>query len=176
VQCGLIASRRVALHRTLGIAGAGIAVLMAISGIWGALIAASRPGGFIAVSAPPLMFLVEPFFDIVMFASLVGLALIWRRDAATHKRLMLLGSLAMVDAAAARMPFVSAVHPIWGPVAMVVILVLALAAYDLSARGRPHPVTLWAGGGLILSFPLRLWIGASTTWQYIAATAVDWAR
>lgn len=176
VQCGLIASQRVVLHRRLGIAGASIAVLMVISGIWGALIAAGRPGGFIAVSAPPLMFLVEPFFDIVTFASLVSLALIWRRDAASHKRLMLLGSLAMVDAAAARWPFVSAVHPIWGPVAMVAILVLALAVYDLRAKSRLHPVTLWAGGALILSFPLRLLIGASTTWQDIAATAVDWAR
>ena len=176
VQCWLIASRRVVLHRTLGIVGASIAVLMVISGIWGALIAAGRPGGFIAVSVPPLMFLVEPFFDIVTFASLVGLALIWRRDAPSHKRLMLLGSLAMVDAAAARWPFVLAVHPFWGPVAMVVILVLALAAYDLGARGRPHPVTLWAGGALILSFPLRFLIGASATWQHVAATAVEWTR
>ena len=175
-QCWLIASRRVVLHRTLGIAGASIAVLMVISGIWGALIAAGRPGGFIAVSAPPLMFLVEPLFDIVAFASLVSLALIWRRDAASHKRLMLLGSLAMVDAAAARWPFVPTVHPIWGPVVMVVILVLALAAYDLNAKGRLHPITLWAGGALILSFPLRLWIGVSATWQQVAATAVDWAR
>jgi hypothetical protein len=176
VQCGLIASRRVGLHRTLGIAGASIAVLMVISGIWGALIAAGRPGGFIAVSAPPLMFLVEPFFDILTFASLVGLALIWRRDAASHKRLMMLGSLAMVDAALARMPFVSALHPILGPVVVVVILVLALAAYDLIDKGRPHPVTLWAGGGLILSFPLRFLIGASATWQNLAATAVDCVR
>jgi uncharacterized membrane protein YozB (DUF420 family) len=176
VQCGLIASRRVVLHRTLGIAGASIAVLMVISGIWGALIAASRPGGFISVSAPPLMFLVEPIFDIVTFASLVGLAFIWRRDAASHKRLMLLGSLAIIDAAVARMAFVPAVHPIWGPVAMVIILVLALAAYDLNAKGRFHPVTLWAGGALILSFPLRFWIGVSATWQHVAATAVDWAR
>jgi hypothetical protein len=89
---------------------------------------------------------------------------------------MLLGSLAIIDAAAARWPFVPAVHPIWGPVAMVVILVLALAAYDLIAKGRPHPVTLWAGGALILSFPLRFWIGASAAWQHIAATAVDWAH
>jgi uncharacterized membrane protein YozB (DUF420 family) len=176
VQCGLIASRRVVMHRTLGIAGAGIAVLMVISGIWGALIAAGRPGGFIAVSAPPLMFLVEPLFDIMTFASLVGLALIWRRDAASHKRLMLLGSLAIIDAAAARLPFVPAVHPIWGPVAMVVMLVLALAAYDFSTKGRFYLVTLWAGGALILSFPLRLLIGASATWQQVAATVVEWAR
>ncbi len=176
VQCWLITSRRVALHRTLGIAGASIAVLVVISGLWGALIAAGRPGGFIAVSAPPLMFLVEPVFDMVTFASLIGLALIWRRDAASHKRLMLLGSLAMIDAAAARWPFVPAVHPIWGPVAMVAILVLALATYDLSTRRRPHPVTLWAGGALILSFPLRFWIGTSAAWQHVAATAVDWAR
>jgi uncharacterized membrane protein YozB (DUF420 family) len=176
IQCWLIASQRVALHRTLGIAGASIAVLVVISGIWGALIAAGRPGGFIAVSAPPLMFLVEPFFDMVTFASLVGLALIWRRNSAAHKRLMLLGSLAMVDAAAARWPFVPALHPIWGPVGMVVILVLALATYDLTTRGRLHPVTLWAGGALILSFPLRFWIGTSATWQHVAATVVDWAH
>ena len=175
-QCWLVARQRVAWHRVLGIAGASIAVLMVISGIWGALIAAGRPGGFIAISAPPLMFLVEPLFDILMFAALVGLALLWRRNGAVHKRLMLLGSLAMVDSAAARCPFVSAVHPIWGPVAIVVILVLTLVTYDLSARGRLHPVTLWAGGALILSFPLRFWIGTSAAWQHVAATMVDWVR
>lgn len=176
VQCWLIASQRVVLHRTLGIAGASIAVLMVISGIWGALIAAGRAGGFIAVSAPPLMFLVEPLFDIVLFALFVGLALIRRRDGATHKRLMLLCSLALVDSAAARWPFMSAVHPIWGPVTTVVILVFALAVHDLSSRDWLHPVTLLAGGALILSFPLRLLIGTSAVWQQVAAMAVDWAR
>jgi len=176
VQCWLISSQRVAWHRALGIAGASIAVLVVISGIWGALIAAGRPGGFIAVSVPPLMFLVEPVFDMVTFASLVGLALIWRRDAAAHKRLMLLASLAMVDSAVARCPFVPAVHPIWGPVVVVAILVLALFAYDLSRRSRPHPTTLWAGGALMFSFPLRFWIGTSAAWQHVAATAVNWAR
>lgn len=176
IQCWLIVSRNVAWHRMLGNVGAVIAVLMVITGLWGALIAASRPGGFIAISAPPLMFLVEPFFDMVTFASLIGLALIWRHDSAAHKRLMLLGSLALVDAAAARWPFVLAVHPIWGPVAVVIILVLALAAYDISAKSQPHPITLWAGGALILSFPLRFWIGTSAVWQQVAATVVNWAR
>ncbi|MGH7493680.1 MAG: hypothetical protein ACREOO_14985 [bacterium] len=34
IQCWLITSQRVILHRTLGIAGASIAVLLVISGIW----------------------------------------------------------------------------------------------------------------------------------------------
>jgi uncharacterized membrane protein YozB (DUF420 family) len=176
IQCWLIASQRVSLHRTVGIAGASIAALMVISGVWGALIAAGRPGGFIAVSAPPLMFLVEPVFDIVMFGSLVCLALIWRRDIAAHKRLMLLASIAMVDSAAARWTLVSSVHPLLGPVVVVAILVLTVAVYDFSTKRRPHPVTLWAGGALILSFPVRFWIGISTAWQYVAATVLDWSR
>ena len=48
-QTLLIASRRVAFHRTLGWFGAGLAVAVVVVGVLGALIAARRPGGFIGV-------------------------------------------------------------------------------------------------------------------------------
>ena len=55
-QTSLVAAGRVDLHRRLGVAGAGLAVLMVLLGTVGALMAANRPTGFVNITAPPLRF------------------------------------------------------------------------------------------------------------------------
>ncbi len=54
VQPLLVANRRVDVHRKVGWFGAGLAAVVVTVGVTGALIAASRPGGFIGVPIPPL--------------------------------------------------------------------------------------------------------------------------
>ena len=83
VQAWLIRSRNVALHRTLGTAGLGLAVILVVVGIYGALLAANRPGGFIGIPMEPDAFLIVPFLDMVFFGLLVGLAAHWRKPAAS---------------------------------------------------------------------------------------------
>ncbi|MGH7577880.1 MAG: hypothetical protein ACREM1_22505 [Longimicrobiales bacterium] len=48
------------------------------------------------------------------------------------------------------------------------VFLAALVFYDLATRGRLHPATLWGGGFLLASGPLRVAIGYSRPWQDFA--------
>jgi hypothetical protein len=165
-QASLVAAGRTDVHRRLGVVGGSLAVLMSVIGVLAAVGAARRgftpPGG-----PPPLVFLAIPFGDIVLFASLVGTALYLRRRSQTHKRLMLLGTIALLTPALARMPFIGA----GGPLAFfgaTDLFVLACVMYDRLAHGRVHPAFLWGGLFFILSQPLRLAIGGTGAWRAFA--------
>jgi hypothetical protein len=163
VQPMLVARRRTDLHRRLGWAGAVLAAAMVGVGIEGSLIAARRPGGFMGIDAPAQVFLIVPLLDIALFALLVGLAIARRRDLQAHKRLMLVGTICILDAAVARLPLPF----MTGPVAFFVgtdLFLLPLVAWDLKSRGRLHPATLWGGLLLIASQPFRLWFADTRVW------------
>jgi hypothetical protein len=55
-----------------------------------------------------------------------------------------------------------------GALVLLDVFLVALAVYDYNTRGRLHPVTLWGGGFLLLSEPLRFAIGFSEPWQSFA--------
>ena len=76
VQTALVASRNVAVHRKLGLAGAGLAAAMVAVGLPTAFAAAARGGA--PPGIPPLAFLVVPVFDILLFAGFVTAAVIRR--------------------------------------------------------------------------------------------------
>jgi hypothetical protein len=165
-QTSLIAAGRTDVHRRLGLVGGALAVLMSVIGVLAAVGAARRgftpPGG-----PPPLVFLVIPFGDIAVFVSLVGAALYLRGRSQTHKRLMLLGTIALLTPALARMPFIGA----GGPLAFfgaTDLFVVACVIYDRLAHGRVHPAFLWGGLFFILSQPLRLAIGGTGAWRAFA--------
>jgi hypothetical protein len=44
------------------------------------------------------------------------------------------------------------------------LFLAAAVAYDLATRGRIHPAYLWAGGLLVVSQPLRLWLMNTEAW------------
>ena len=176
-QTSLVAARRVDLHRRLGVVGAGLAVLMVVVGTVGALMAASRPTGFVNLTAPPLRFLIVPMSVIVLFAVFVSLAILNRRRPQSHKRFMLLGTLAVAEAGIARWPFAFMHMPQFlpgiGPIELCVDLFLVpLLLWDLASRGRPHPVTLWGGLALIASQPFRFWLMGTDAWLAFAGWAV----
>ena len=52
----------------------------------------------------PLVFLAVSIFDILVFSILVAAGFYYRRQAETHKRLMLLATIAILDAAIGRLP------------------------------------------------------------------------
>lgn len=163
VQPVLVARRRTDIHRKLGWAGAALAAAMVGVGIEGALLAARRPGGFMGIDAPAAVFLIVPLLDIALFALLVGLAIVRRGDLQAHKRLMLVGTICILDAAVARLPLPF----MTGPVAFFVgtdLFLLPLVLWDLKSRRRLHPVTLWGGLLLIASQPFRLWFSGTETW------------
>ncbi|MEZ5559189.1 MAG: hypothetical protein R3E86_11710 [Pseudomonadales bacterium] len=169
-QILLIRSRRLEIHRRLGAFGGALAVAMVVTGVIGALVAARRPGGFFGVPLPPQRFLVVPLTDMLMFGSLVTLAICWRARSASHKRLMVIASAILLTPAVARIQ--TAVTGAGGPILGFVVadlFVLALAFWDWRTLRRIHPVTLWAGLLLMVSQPLRLWFAGTHAWQQVAA-------
>lgn len=165
-QTSLVAAGRTDVHRRLGLVGALLAVVMSVIGVVAAVRAARRgftpPGG-----PPPLVFLAVPFGDIALFASLVGTALYLRRRSQTHKRLMLLGAIALLTPALARIPFIGAGGPLafFGATDLFVVVCLL---YDRISHGRVHPAFLWGGLCFIASQPLRLAIGGTGAWRAFA--------
>ncbi len=102
VQTALVAGRRVAVHRRLGVAGAVLAAAMIVAGTFTAIATAAR--GSAPAGVDPLAFLVIPVFDMILFAIFVTAALALRRDKEAHKRLMLLAYISIIVAAVARLP------------------------------------------------------------------------
>ncbi len=166
VQTALVATRRVAVHRRLGIAGAALAVAMIAVGTVTAIATARRGGSPTGVD--PLVFLVIPLFDMLLFATFVGTALLWRQHRETHKRLMLLAYISIMTAAVARLGGVSAMGPLvfFG---LTFLFVVCGALYDLASRRQIHRAYLWGGALFFVSVPLRLAISATPAWKTFAA-------
>jgi hypothetical protein len=165
VQTALVSSRRVAVHRRLGVAGGVLAAAMVVAGASIAIATAAR--GSAPPGADPLAFLIIPLFDMILFAIFVGLALALRRDKETHKRLMLLAYISIIVAAVARLPGVLAMGPP-GFFGLSFLFVVAAAAYDFVTRRRVHKAYLWGGAVILVSVPLRLAISTTGAWRSFA--------
>jgi len=168
VQSALVAQRRVALHRRLGVLGSVLATAMVVLGVTGTIIAARRAEGFIGIPVPPLQFMAIPFVDMLLFSALVGTAFALRRDPQSHKRLMLIGSVAISTAAIARWP-IGVLEA--GPPAffgLTDLFLVPLVVWDLVSRRRLHPATLWGGLALVVSQPLRLVLSGTGPWLAFA--------
>lgn len=173
-QTTLIRTGNRAMHMRLGTAGIGLAVVLVAFGLYGSLLAAGRPGGFIGVPIPPLAFLVVPFTDMVMFSVLVTLGFLARKNPQSHKRYMLIATINMLQAAIARITPPS-LYETFGPLApfyLTDLFIVAIVIYDLLTYRRLHSVTLWAGLATIVSQPLRLAVGSTEAWQGFAGWAV----
>lgn len=170
MQTGLIMGRQHQLHMRNGMIGLGLALALIIVGIMVAL--DSARSGRTPPGWTPTFFLVFPLASVALFGGFVAAALHWRRKTDYHKRLMLLGTMAILVPAGARFArhFLPGIIPP-GPIGGMILSDLFLAAlvfYDLRARGRLHPATLWGGGILLLSQPLRVVIGQSAAWDAFA--------
>lgn len=173
VQPLLVATGRTDLHRRLGRLGAIVAIGVVLSGVYGALLAAGRPEGFLGVPVPPAVFVAVPLFDMLLFAAFVTLALRSVRNPQAHKRWMLLAAMTMLTAALARWPGDPlGKFGILGVFALGDAFLLPLAAWDLRSRGRLHPVTVWGGLALVASQPLRLAIAGTAAWAAFAGMAI----
>ena len=165
VQTALVSTRRVAVHRRLGVAGAALAAAMVAAGTSIAIVTAAR--GSSPPGMTPLAFLAIPLFDMILFSGFISAALVMRRNKEAHKRLMLLAYISIITAAIARLP---GVLPLGPPVffGLSLIFLAAGAIYDFVSRGRVHNVYLWGGAILIVSVPLRLALANTSAWQSFA--------
>jgi hypothetical protein len=165
VQTTLVANRRVAVHRRLGIAGGLLAAAMVSVGTATAIEGAAR--GAAPPGVDPLVFLAIPLFDMLTFAAFVAAALWLRANKEAHKRLMLLAYVSLLGAAMARWPGVLPLGP-FGFYSLAFLFVVAGVVYDLATRQRVHKAYLWGGALFVVSVPLRLALSGTEAWRALA--------
>lgn len=164
VQATLVALGRTAWHRRLGWAGAALAVLMVVAGTYAGIQTARREAGF-GLADEAEAFLTIPLFSMAAFAVLVAAAVSTRARHETHKRLMLLATISLLDAPIARWPGAP------GAVAVFVLVDLFVVAgmlHDLRFRRRIHPAYLWGGAFVLVSQVLRDPVGHLDAWHAVA--------
>jgi hypothetical protein len=141
-------------------------------GIQSALRLARRLAYAGAAFLPPFDFLCAVLTELAAFAVLIGTGLALRRRPDTHKRLMLLGSLLIVDAAFTRI--LIQMHLIEHVVAhtdamLRDFLVLVCIAVDTMRTRRLHPAFGFGAPLVFVSDPLADWIAATGSWHRAAA-------
>lgn len=161
-QTVLIATHRVAWHRKLGVVGALLAAAMVVLGLMVA-VEGSRLG-----HRPPMVekytFLIIPMANALLFGVFVAMGIANRSRPASHKRYMLLATMALLTPAIVRLhlPVVPA-----GPIGAFIVndaLLFAAWAWDGFNNGRVHRVLLWGGIAFIASQPLRLMFAQTELW------------
>jgi hypothetical protein len=163
VQTRLVAMKRTDLHRTLGVAGGALAVLMLIVAYFVAISAARRT----AQIPGQLQFLIVPVGALIVFPVLVGAAFLLRRRADFHKRLILLATIELINAAVDRLPgvFAAGLAPFYPGTDL---FLLALVVYDGVTLRHLHPATLWGGLFLVAMQALRVSLMDTSVWLAVA--------
>lgn len=172
-QTSLVSTGHLQVHRRLGIAGFGLACLMVILGVLAATDSLVRQAG--PSGRDPSFFYIIPLTDMLIFATLISQAFRFRSDPATHKRLIMVGTVALLIAAIARWPVLGHRDAVHAALLSYVFLVF-LAAYDLWSTRRIHRATLWASAFLIFIQQIRIPIGKTAAWHAFAAWVQSIAR
>ena len=165
-QTTLVATGRTDRHRQLGVVGAVLAALLLIVGTTTAILRV-KGGSAPIPGVPPLSFLAVPFFDMVVFAILIGAGLVLRNRPETHKRLMTLATIALLSAPIARLSFVRQAGPP-GFFGLTDLFIVAMLVYDVVTTRKVHPATIWGGLVIVASQPLRLMISGTPAWLAFA--------
>lgn len=169
VQNVLVSTHNVRLHRKLGWLGAGIAAAMVILGILATSDSLRR--GATPPIFTPAQFVALNDGGILIFGTMVGLAVWLRRNSAIHKRLMLIATISIMPPAIVR--FSLRVHkPFLGPTVLLALL-LSVVVFDTVKRRRPYAVTIIAGIIAFAIFPMSAVLGHTTLFQRIAQRIVS---
>jgi hypothetical protein len=177
-QTSLTVVGHVDIHRRLGIAGFILASSMLIVGVWAATDQLAR-GSFVR---DPLGFYIFPLANVVAFAVLMVFAYRARFDSAAHKRLIIMGSTALMAAPIARWHLHGFLHTrAFGMSAIMgerlsYIFILLLMVYDLSTTRRVHRSTVWAGAFLIIFQQSAFYFGRTWIWHAFAGWVRAMAR
>ncbi len=164
LQSALVRTRNVPLHRTLGWFGLALGITLLVLGYFTA-IAMDRFHMQQHETYPPA-FLIVQLMDLVSFAIPFALAIYWRRRPEYHRRLILIASCVLTDAAFARFPQLLLAFAPAGVDALILLGMLR----DLIVDRRIHKVYLYAFPLLILSqiFCMQTYLHASPWWVQIA--------
>jgi len=180
-QTWLAANRKLTRHREWGVVGVALATTMVFVGMAAAItsLKQSTADGFgDAVRA----FTVIPVSGLVFFVALFTIALMKVRQLEIHKRLMLVATVSLLQAAVGRwfLIFIAPVPLGGGPVSpppvfvtimpglLSDLLIVAAMVHDRKTTGRVHPVYWIAGGALVALQVLRVPLSTTAAWTQVA--------
>jgi hypothetical protein len=166
VQTALISARKVKWHMTLGLFGFALAIAMTIIGPIAATDSLRRGSAPLGLDAKT--FYIIPLTAILLFAVLAFFAYRLRRQPADHKRLILIATIALTDAAVGRWPVaILQTNPKLQDLVLFAFL-LAIMAFDLATQRRILKSTLYASLFVIVVHLTRVPIGFTAPWHAFA--------
>ncbi|NWG47270.1 MAG: hypothetical protein HXY25_12090 [Alphaproteobacteria bacterium] len=179
VQAWLVYVGRTQTHRAFGLAGISLATAMVCSVLMvtSAMVELRSDAGFRQAA---LAFTWVQVGGMSVFAGLIAAAIANVQRPETHKRLMLLATVSLLDAPIARwvigfsgeVPTPGApppLAPIFTASLLADLLIVGAMAVDWRTRGRPHSAYLIGGAALLLFQITRQPIAESSAWAGIAA-------
>jgi hypothetical protein len=167
VQTSLVEGGRTDLHRRLGLIGLGLAPLLVIRNVLVGDEMLNRLARAPGVDWK-LIFAVA-MSEISAFAVPVFFAFRLRRKPAFHKRLIVIGTIAMTTAGFGRWHLHVLAHkPL--PAMLAAFSLLALVfAYDLLSTRRLHPATIWGSAWVVFIEAGWFAFGHTAAWHAFAA-------
>ena len=167
-QTLLVSVGRVNVHRRLGLFGFGLACLMVILGVLAASNSLARGFAPPGSGFDPRTFYAIPIGGMIIFATLIFFAYRARFNPAAHKRLIMIATIALLDAPTGRPPFtVITARPFFDST-FIFLFLLLLIAYDLWSTGKVHRATAWAAAFVVVVGQLRVPIGSTTAFHNLA--------
>jgi hypothetical protein len=165
LQSSLVRLRKVSVHRLLGWFGVGLAATMVVLGFTTAVVM-TRFDSVQLHEAGVESFMAIPFWDMIAFGSMVGLAIYWRKKPELHRRLMLIATCCLMDAPFGRFDYLFN-NNLFFP--LLDVLILLGVGRDLVVDRRVHKVYRYALPVLIAgqAFAMYLYLANPGWWQGI---------
>lgn len=165
-QSTLVRVHKVSWHRFLGWFGAGLATLMVPLGVAIAIVMARFDAVQLHLSDADA-FLAVPFYGMIAFGVVIGLAIYWRKSPEFHRRLVFAATCGLMDAPLARFDFVFDHYLFFLCVDLLIVLGVAR---DLVVERRVHKVYRYALPAVIVgqNLALYMWRINPAGWRAIA--------
>jgi hypothetical protein len=166
VQTALIAAHRVKWHMSFGLFGFALALAMVIIGPIAATDALRRGSAPLGLDAQT--FYIVPWSAILIFGVLAFFAYRMRRQSAHHKRLILIATIGLMDAAVGRWPIAFFQQNPKAQDLVPFAFLLTIMVYDMVTQKKILKSTLYASIFLIVVHMTRVPIGFTHTWHSFA--------
>jgi hypothetical protein len=167
-QTVLVATRRSDIHRSVGAFGAVMALAVVASGTYTVVRAIPRLNAAGAPIEAEVLVAGGDLAALTIFSVLVVLAILYRGQPQTHRRLMFLASVNIIGPAFSEARPVGRaldafLHGVPGFLVFLLAAFAALIVHDWIVLGRVHRTTMWAVCAnvvvLVVSLPVVFWTG-----------------
>ncbi len=175
-QTSLVAAGRVDLHRRLGLLGFGLGCLLVIVGLLAATDSLARHFAAGEPGVEARAFYAVPIVDMLVFSTLIYFAFRERFNPAVHKRLIMIATITLLDAAFGRWPIRVAWWNLRAAQMCCYALLLLLIGYDLWSTRKVQRAAVFASLFLIVLQQAAGPIGQTVPWQSFATHVQNLAR